>query len=116
MDDDIFLPITTPSTNAAGATVVNSDEERLDMISKKYVGSKIKVLPHHVNAGTIGTVAKVLVGDWYITNNPLISNAYRVDKFDILKYPKGYVKPKKKKKIDSGGGNIMRHGEPAISG
>ena len=82
MDDDIFLPITTPSDAAtAGATststtVVNTDQERLDMISKKYVGSKIKVLPHHVNAGTIGTVVKVLVGDWYITNNPLISNAY----------------------------------------
>jgi hypothetical protein len=62
----------------------------------KYMGADVRVLPSDPDRkGFIGTVAKVIVGDWYITDNPVITNAFRANKFDILRYPPGYATAKK---------------------
>ena len=62
----------------------------------KYMGADVRVLPSDPDRkGFIGTVAKVIVGDWYITDNPVITNAFRANKFDILRYPPGYAAAKK---------------------
>ena len=60
----------------------------------KYMGAEVRVRVGDM-AGFIGTVAKVIVGDWYITDNPVITNAFRANKFDILRYPPGYAAAKK---------------------
>jgi hypothetical protein len=62
----------------------------------KYMGADVRVLPSDPDRkGFIGTVAKVIVGDWYIIDNPVITNAFRANKFDILRYPPGYAAAKK---------------------
>ena len=53
---------------------------------QKYVGARVRVLHPNPAAGRVGKVHNVIVGDWYITDNPNILTAYPVAKFDILKY------------------------------
>ncbi|KAL3808866.1 hypothetical protein ACHAXA_004153 [Cyclostephanos tholiformis] len=78
----------------------------------KYVGARVRILPSNPKyAGVIGTVAKVIVGDWYITDNPEITNAFRADKFDILSYPPGYARAKRLLEEGNRTGQEMRRSE-----
>jgi len=66
----------------------NADAEDL---TKRYMGARVRVKagPDEEYAGVEGKVLKVIVGNWYITDNPKITNAYRADKFEVLKFPPG---------------------------
>ena len=56
---------------------------------QKYAGAKVRVIAPHPEEGKLGTVVKVIAGDWYITDNPEIHTAFPSHKFDILKYANG---------------------------
>lgn len=92
--------------NKSKAVTSNGTAEEL---TKKYMGARVRtkelpegeddeeeLLPHPPES-VEGTVIKVIIGDWYITDNPEITNAYKADKFDIITYPPGWKPPKKKK-------------------
>ena len=73
---------------------------------QKYAGAKVRVIAPHPEEGKVGTVVKVIAGDWYITDNPEIHTAFPSHKFDILKYANGDVpgdieKEKATKRIDA---------------
>ena len=60
--------------------------------SDKYLGAKVRVKPPHPHSGKLGRIIKVVIlGNWYITNNPAIKTAFPSSKFDILRYANGDV-------------------------
>jgi len=66
-------------------------------LSKKYMGNKVKVTKGEFFS-IVGVVSKVIVGDWYITDNSRITNAYQSQRFEVVKYPPGWNEKKSKKK------------------
>ena len=58
---------------------------------QRYTNARVRILPPDENAGAEGTVRKVIAGDWYITDNPMITKAYQADKFEVLQYAPGAV-------------------------
>ena len=90
-DVEIVTPAPAPPPGRAPPTTF------LQASTMKYMGAKVRVLPSDPDrAGAVGIVAKVIVGDWYITDNPGITNAFRASKFDILRHPPGYAAAKKR--------------------
>ena len=56
------------------------------------MGAKVRVKPPHPHSGKLGRIIKVVIlGNWYITNNPAIKTAFPSSKFDILRYANGDV-------------------------
>ncbi|KAL3778272.1 hypothetical protein ACHAW5_010143 [Stephanodiscus triporus] len=87
------VEIVTPAAAMVHVPAVASYAVALAM---KYTGAVVRILPSNAElAGVVGTVSKVVVGDWYITDNPVITNAFRVDKLDVLSFPPGYAAAKK---------------------
>lgn len=53
---------------------------------QKYMNAKVLVRAPHENEGKEGTVVKLIVlGDWYITDNPKITTAFPKHKFDVVR-------------------------------
>ena len=56
-------------------------------LTKRYQGATVRVTLREkggANDGALGKVARVIIGDWYITDNPNIANAFQAHKFDVL--------------------------------
>ncbi|KAL7552188.1 hypothetical protein ACHAWF_015871 [Thalassiosira exigua] len=66
----------------------NADPSGLPSIEfgREYVGSKVRVKEPHERSGAVGLVTKVIVGDWYITDNREITNAFQEHKFEVIRY------------------------------
>jgi len=55
---------------------------------EKYRGGTVKVIREGEFKGLVSKVQKVVVGDWYITDNKKITKAYPAHRFEVLKYSK----------------------------
>ena len=60
-----YAPITSEGYRNASDKSGSVEE-----LTKKYMGARVKVL----DTGVIGTVVRVIVGDWWITDNPKIAS------------------------------------------
>jgi transcription elongation factor len=70
----------------------NNNTKKKKYVNDKYLGAKVRVKPPHPDSGKLGRIIKVVIlGNWYITNNPAIKTAFPSSKFDILRYANGDV-------------------------
>jgi len=58
-------------------------------VKEKYIGAKVRIVKHHKDKDVVGTVKKIIYGDYYITDNPYIKGAVRKG-YEVLEYPPGF--------------------------
>jgi len=58
-------------------------------VKEKYIGEQVRIVKHHKDKDVVGTVKKIIYGDYYITDNPDIKGAVRKG-YEVLEYPPGF--------------------------
>jgi len=65
----------------------------------RYEGATVRVLQKTAHYGKMGRVVRIIMGDWYITDNPNIANAFQPHKFDVLRYAGDVAADKQKSEV-----------------
>ena len=87
------------TTAAAAADVPEKKKEKMDLessqqimaqeivaVKEKYIGAQVRIVKHYNEKDAVGTVKKIIYGDYYITDNPDIKGAVRKG-YEVLEYP-----------------------------
>jgi len=63
--------------------------QQIVTVKEKYIGAQVRIVKHHKDKDVVGTVKKIIYGDYYITDNPDIKGAVRKG-YEVLEYPPGF--------------------------